>query len=101
MKSDLDRGYLTKIEETKAEPKRIPLPPPGKFEREKSGNYELIFPFNSKSGELSSSLNRQQGTSKSMTGPNYMKMLVDEIKKYSLEYTAFVKNNRTYATSSS
>ena len=52
------------------------LPPPGKFEREKSGRFHLIFPFNKRSEELAFAMNRTVGGRANMGGPNLMKMLV-------------------------
>ena len=34
------------------------LPPEGKFDRERSGRFALIFPFNKKSEELAFAMNR-------------------------------------------
>ena len=34
------------------------LPPKGKFDRERSGKFSLIFPFNKKSEELAFAMNR-------------------------------------------
>ena len=52
------------------------LPPKGKFDREKIGNYELIFPFNRRSEELAFAMNRQVSSAASMGAPNYLKMMI-------------------------
>ena len=39
--------------------------------RERSGKFELIFPFNKTSEDLAVALNKSQGSS--VSGPNYMK----------------------------
>ena len=57
--------------------------------REKNGKYELIFPFNKQTEELAVCLNKSGGAS--VSGPNYMKMLVQEIKKYELQYLEYMK----------
>jgi len=44
--------------------------------------FECIFPFNKKSEELAFALNRQVGARASMGAPNFLKMLVQEIKQY-------------------
>ena len=62
------------------------LPPYGKFDREKNGKYECIFPINKRTEELAFSLNRQVGAKASMGAPNFLKMLVEEIKQYEQEY---------------
>ena len=62
-----------------------------------AGNYELIFPFNRKSEEISFALNRMAGGKAQMGGPNLLKMVVNEIKAYEQDYLAFVKNGRQYA----
>jgi hypothetical protein len=46
------------------------------FDRETSGQFELIFPFNKKTEELAFALNRQVGARASMGAPNFLKMLV-------------------------
>ena len=61
-------------------PDNYVLPQQGKFDRATCGQFELIFPFNQKTEELSSALNRQVGARASMGAPNFMKMLVSEIK---------------------
>ena len=73
------------------------LPPPGKFEREKQGGFQLIFPFNKKSEELAFAMNRTVGGRANMGGPNLMKMLVQEVKQWDQEYSQFVKSGRFYA----
>ena len=65
-----------------------------RFEREKQGKFELIFPFNGVSEDLSSVINRQStgNGSISVAGPsnaNHMKQLVQEIKSYYEERNAY------------
>lgn len=73
------------------------LPEKGKFDREKKGKFECIFPINSRTEELASLLNRQVGIKASMGAPNYLKMLVEELKVYETEYASFVTGGRRYA----
>jgi len=73
------------------------LPEKGKFDREKSGQFQLIFPFNERSGELAMAMNKSVGAKANMGGPNLMKMMVDEIKKYDQEYNLFLQCGRMYA----
>ena len=80
-----------------AEKAKYALPEKGKFDREKHGKFEKIFPFNAKTEEIAGLLNRQVGNKATMGAPNYMKMLVEEIRQYDLEYTHFVQNGRRYA----
>ena len=56
--------------------------------RERSGKFELIFPFNKASEDLVVSLNKCQGSS--VSGPNYMKMIIQEIKKWENEYLEYI-----------
>jgi hypothetical protein len=56
--------------------------------RERSGKFELIFPFNKSSEDLSIAINKCQGSS--MSGPNYMKMIIQEIKKWECEYLDYI-----------
>ena len=74
------------------------MPPYGKFDREKSGKFECIFPINKRSEELAYSLNREVGVKASMGAPNFLRLLVDEIKQYEKEYSSFVRNGRRYAS---
>lgn len=54
------------------------------FDRPRSGKFELIFPFNKKTEELATALNRiSSSKAVSIGGPNYLKMIVDEVKVYS------------------
>jgi hypothetical protein len=65
--------------------------------REMQGKFELIFPFNKASEELSTAINRNGGAS--MSGPNHMKILIQEIKKWEAEYNNYVSKlqaNRNY-----
>ena len=78
-------------------PDNYQLPPKDKFKREQSGQFELIFPFNEKSAELAFSLNRQVGARASMGAPNFLKMLVQEIKQHNEEYILFIKSGFRYA----
>ena len=78
-------------------PDNYQLPPKDKFKREQSGNFELIFPFNQKTEELAGALNRQVGARASMGAPNFLKMLVQEIKQQNEEYQLFIKNGFRYA----
>ena len=73
------------------------LPPKGKFDRERSGKFQLIFPINKRTEELAIAMNKSVGARANMGGPNLMKMMVDEIKKYEQEYTLFVNCGRLYA----
>ena len=56
--------------------------------RERSGKFELIFPFNKTSEDLAVALNKSQGSS--VSGPNYMKQLIQEIKKWEVEYLDYI-----------
>ena len=49
----------------------------------------MIFPFNKTVEDLSISLNRNGG---SVSGPNYMKMLVNELKKWEAEFLEYHKS---------
>ncbi len=73
------------------------LPPKGKFDREKSGQFQLIFPFNERSAELAMAMNKGVGARANMGGPNLMKMMVDEVKKYDQEYSLFLQCGKMYA----
>ena len=57
-------------------PDNYQLPPKDKFKRERSGQFELIFPINQRSEELAFALNKQVGARASMGAPNFLKMLV-------------------------
>eukprot|EP00347_Sterkiella_histriomuscorum_P012494 403368366 len=61
---------------------------------ERSGKFELIFPFNKASEDLAIALNRSQGSS--MSGPNYMKMMIQEIKKWESQYLEYVAKQYSY-----
>jgi len=63
-------------------------------DREKSGKFELIFPFNKASEDLVIALNRSQGSS--VSGPNYMKMIIQEIKKWENEYLEYISSHFNY-----
>ena len=60
--------------------------------RERSGKFELIFPFNKASEDLAIALNKCQGSS--VSGPNYMKLIIQEIKKWEFEYLEYI--NKQY-----
>jgi hypothetical protein len=63
-------------------------------ERERKGKFELIFPFNKVSEDLSISLNKCGGNS--VNGPNYMKLIIQEVKKWESDYLEYnTKTGRT------
>jgi hypothetical protein len=67
------------------------------FDRPKHGQFEMIFPFNKRTEELAFALNRMSSSKAvSIGGPNYLKMIVEEVKAFESAYTAFVKNERSY-----
>jgi hypothetical protein len=66
-----------------------------KFEREQSGKYTLIFPFNEITEELAITLNKMSsssGNSQNVGGPNIMKQLINEVKVYYDEKLLFFKS---------
>ena len=66
-----------------------------KFERQKFGKYEMIFPFSNESELASIEINKSSGSSGrqiNMNGPNHMRSLVNLIKIYYDERQIFVKN---------
>ena len=66
-----------------------------KFEREQSGKYTLIFPFNEITEELAITLNKMSsssGNSQNVGGPNIMKQLINEVKIYYDEKLLFIKS---------
>ncbi len=81
------------MEERKAEE---PVLPPSvnknPFDRETSGFFQVIFPFNKASEDLASSLNKTQGQL-SINSPNYFKMLVTEVKKQESIMFDYVSKN--------
>jgi hypothetical protein len=64
--------------------------------RPRSGKFEQIFPFNKTSEELVFSLNRfsntSSGTATMMGGPNYMKLLIQEVRKWEIEYNEYINS---------
>jgi len=57
----------------------------------------MIFPYNKRSEELAFALNRQVGARASMGAPNFLKMLVQDIKQHYEEYFLFIKSGSRYA----
>jgi hypothetical protein len=67
------------------------------FDRPRSGQFELIFPFNKKTEDFAIAFNRAScSKTNTIGGPNYLKMLVEEVKAYEAKYMEFVKNHRSY-----
>jgi len=55
----------------------------GMFDRPRSGQFEQIYPFNKRTEELATALNRNANAKNaSVGGPNYLKMIVDEVKQW-------------------
>jgi hypothetical protein len=51
------------------------------FDRPRSGQFEQLYPFNKRTEELATALNRNaHAKNGTIGGPNYLKMIVDEVK---------------------
>ena len=56
------------------------------FDRPRSGQFEQLYPFNKRTEELATALNRNaHAKNGTIGGPNYLKMIVDEVKLWQFE----------------
>jgi len=61
--------------------------------REKHGGWQVIFPFNNKSEQVATQMNKMVGGANSMGVPNFMKILVQETKEHYHKQMQYVKQN--------
>ena len=69
-----------------------------RFERERKGNFTLIFPFNQISEQLAIDINKSgaSGSHMTMNGPNHMKSLINEIKQYYDDRHLFLRGQKRF-----
>ena len=64
--------------------------------RPRSGKFEQIFPFNKVTEDLAINLNRlsttSSGTATMMGGPNYMKLIIQEVRRWEIEYNDYINS---------
>ena len=64
--------------------------------RPRSGKFEQIFPFNKVTEDLAINLNRlsttSSGTATMMGGPNYMKLIIQEVRRWEIEYNEYINS---------
>ena len=64
--------------------------------RPRSGKFEQIFPFNKVTEDLVSNLNRfsatSSGTATMMGGPNYKKLIIQEVRRWEIEYNEYINS---------
>ena len=84
--SSVDAGGVSPIQKKLEKAPAMELP----LNRETIGGFELIFPFNKHTEELAVQANRNVNT-KNPAAPNFVRMIVQEIKNYE---TLFLKNHK-------
>ena len=82
----MDAGGISPIQKKLEKAPAMELP----LQRETIGKFELIFPFNKHTEELAVQANRNVNT-KNPAAPNFVRMIVQEIKNYE---TLFLKNHK-------